>query len=137
MDILTTAQRSERMKRVRQRNTKPEIQLRKLLHAAGYRFRLHRKDLPGTPDIVLPGRRIAIFVHGCFWHGHDCKAGRLPTSNTAFWAAKIDANRTRDAKALEALVHTGWNPMVVWQCELRDVPRMPERLSPFLRVDSP
>ncbi len=116
------------MARVRQKNTKPEVKLRQWLHAAGYRFRLHRKDLPGTPDIVLPRYRTAVFVHGCFWHGHDCRAGRLPSSNTAFWEAKISRNQSRDAIAEERLRTLGWIPLTVWECELKDRDRLETRL---------
>lgn len=107
------------MARVRQKNTGPELRLRRQLHAAGYRFRLHRKDLPGTPDIVFPGRRKVIFVHGCFWHGHDCRAGRAPSSNLAYWAAKIGANVERDERNGRMLEAAGWRVFVVWQCQLR------------------
>jgi DNA mismatch endonuclease (patch repair protein) len=118
---MTPEQRSERMGRVRQKNTKPEMRLRSWLHAAGYRFRLHRKDLPGTPDIVLPRHRTAIFVHGCFWHGHDCRRGRLPSSNSAYWEEKITRNKQRDAGAVAALIQLGWHPVEIWECELVDM----------------
>ena len=83
----------------------------------GYRFRLHRRDLPGTPDVVLPKRRVAIFVHGCFWHGHHCKRGRPPKSNTGFWVAKVMRNRARDESSVAALAAMGWTPVVIWQCD--------------------
>jgi DNA mismatch endonuclease (patch repair protein) len=116
------------MARVRQKNTKPEVRLRQWLHAAGYRFRLHRRDLPGTPDIVMPGRKAVVFVHGCFWHGHDCKAGRAPATNTEFWETKIAKNRRRDEIAVTRLEELGWKPVQVWECELRDRPALESRL---------
>lgn len=131
-DRLTPAARSGLMKRVRQRNTAPEKRVRSLLHKLGYRFRLHRKDLPGTPDIVLPSRRLAIFVHGCFWHGHDCRRGRAPTSNLEYWGPKLESNRERDSRKEAALVAAGWRVAVVWQCELDDEPALSHRLSSLL-----
>jgi len=98
----------------------------------GYRFRLHRKDLPGTPDIVLPGRRAAIFVHGCFWHGHGCRIGQLPKSRLDYWLPKIEANRERDRRKGGALEAAGWRVLTVWQCEIRDLDVLQERLWIFL-----
>src|SRR5882672_2480634 len=103
MDRLLPERRSWLMSRVKGRDTAPERLVRHMLHAQGYRYRLHRKDLPGKPDIVFLGRKKVIFVHGCFWHGHGCRIGRLPKSNEAFWTAKIDANRTRDLRNIERL----------------------------------
>ncbi len=103
MDKFSKEKRSEIMRSVGQKNTGPELAVRKLLHTLGYRFRLHRKSLPGTPDIVLPKYRAAIFLHGCFWHGHDCPKGKLPETRKEFWRAKIDCNRERDSKAIAAL----------------------------------
>jgi DNA mismatch endonuclease (patch repair protein) len=125
------------MARVRQKNTKPEVRLRQWLHAAGYRFRLHRRDLPGTPDIVMPGRRTVVFVHGCFWHGHDCKAGRLPATNTEFWETKVSKNRQRDELAVSRLREQGWNPLQVWECELRDRAGLEARLRDAITGDAP
>jgi DNA mismatch endonuclease (patch repair protein) len=106
------------MAKVRRTNTRPERVVRSLLHRLGYRFRLHRKDLPGTPDIVLPKYRIAIFVHGCFWHRHyRCKKTTKPAHNAAFWEAKFDANRTRDRRKAAALRRAGWKVIVLWECE--------------------
>lgn len=107
------------MSRIRSSNTSPELALRRAMHAIGFRFRLHRKDLPGKPDIVLPRYRAAIFVHGCFWHRHDgCKVASTPKSNTEFWVEKFDRNVTRDARAKQMLEEQGWRVIVVWECEL-------------------
>jgi DNA mismatch endonuclease, patch repair protein len=116
------------MQQVKGKDTKPELTVRSLLHRMGYRFRLHRKDLPGTPDLVFPGRRVALFVHGCFWHGHGCRIGRLPKSRLDYWAPKIDANRARDARKQAALAAAGWRVAVVWQCELADIEGLAVRL---------
>lgn len=120
MDTLTPSERSERMRRVRQKHTAPELVVRRYAHARGLRFRLHRADLPGRPDIVFPGRRLALFVHGCFWHGHEgCRAARLPTTNTEYWRDKIAANQERDGRVQTALRAMGWKSAVIWQCETR------------------
>jgi DNA mismatch endonuclease, patch repair protein len=131
-DLLDTAARRRLMQAVKTMNTTPELAVRSLLHRLGFRFRLHRKDLPGTPDIVLPSRKVAIFVHGCFWHGHGCRIGQLPKSKLDYWAPKIDANRARDARKQEALVAAGWHPFVVWQCELSDRLALTSKLREFL-----
>lgn len=116
------------MRRVKGRDTAPELRLRKLLTGMGARYRLHRADLPGKPDIVFPGRRLAIFVHGCFWHGHDCARGaRVPKANRAYWTAKIAANRGRDMAARVALEAMGWRAEVVWECELKGLAALAER----------
>ena len=108
------------MSGIRGKNTKPEILVRKLLHAAGFRFRLHRKDLPGKPDIVVPKYKVAIFVNGCFWHGHEnCHLFRLPKSNTEFWEAKIAGNIKRDKKKQAELLDSGWRVLVIWECALK------------------
>jgi DNA mismatch endonuclease, patch repair protein len=113
--------RSAVMARVRATNTAPERRVRSLLHRLGYRFRLHAADLPGKPDIILRPRRAAIFVHGCFWHGHDCPRGaRVPKTNAAYWKAKIARNRARDAAAVAALEVAGWRCLTVWECALKD-----------------
>src|SRR6185312_6802771 len=118
MDILTVEQRSERMRRVRQAGTKPELQVRRLLHAMGFRYRLQRRDLPGRPDIVLPSRRAAIFVHGCFWHRHEgCSRATTPKSNVEYWQAKFADNEARDSRVVRALEADGWRIRIVWQCE--------------------
>ncbi|MFC5865134.1 very short patch repair endonuclease [Acidicapsa dinghuensis] len=119
MDKLDANRRSENMSKIRSKNTAPEILLRSLLHRAGYRFRIHRKDLPGTPDIVFPNLRKVIFVHGCFWHQHpDCREGRVPGSRREYWQPKLARNQERDATAIKQLIQQGWNAMTVWECEI-------------------
>ncbi len=117
-DKVTPAARSQMMAAVRGKNTTPERTVRGALFAAGYRYRLHRRDLPGAPDIILPRFRTAIFVHGCFWHGHTCPRGRRPTSNTEFWNQKLDGNIKRDLQNQTALRKAGWRVEVLWQCSL-------------------
>jgi DNA mismatch endonuclease (patch repair protein) len=121
------------MQAVRRRDTAPEMQVRRLLHAMGYRFRLHRKDLPGSPDVVLPRHKKVVLIHGCFWHGHEqCKRAKRPTKNAETWRAKIEDNRIRDAKNVAALRELGWGVLVVWECELRDQERLGRLLREFL-----
>jgi DNA mismatch endonuclease (patch repair protein) len=120
VDRITKAQRSANMARVGNRNTTPEVRIRRRLHAAGFRFSLHKANLPGRPDIVLPAYRTAVFVHGCFWHGHDCRRGRRPTSNTEFWNAKIDRNVARDRNAKAGLQDAGWRVETIWTCGLEE-----------------
>ncbi|MDX9768600.1 MAG: DNA mismatch endonuclease Vsr [Ectothiorhodospiraceae bacterium] len=133
MDTLTPAERSERMARVRGRDTKPEIAVRKLLFSMGYRYRLHDKLLPGTPDIVLPSRRKIILVHGCFWHRHSgCRLARMPKSRKAFWSAKLENNRLRDGRVKSRLRRLGWSVATVWECRLADMTRLEKRLRRFL-----
>lgn len=109
------------MRAVKGRDTAPEMLVRRLAHRLGYRFRLHRKDLPGSPDLVFPSRRVAIFVHGCFWHGHDCPRGaRMPKSNAGYWRDKLARNVARDRRSLEQLAALGWRTAVLWECELKD-----------------
>ena len=117
-DHVTSAQRSRMMAAVHGANTEPELYVRRQLFAAGFRFRLHAKDLAGKPDIVLPRFRTAVFVHGCFWHGHSCARGKRPTSNVEFWQKKIDGNIRRDRKNSAELKAAGWSAVVVWQCKL-------------------
>lgn len=121
------------MGRVKGKNTKPEMKVRRLAHALGYRFRLHRKDLPGSPDLVFPGRGRVIFVHGCFWHGHDCPRGsRQPKQNAQYWRAKIARNLERDAQAVSALEGQGWTVLTLWECDLKDGDALAARLQAFL-----
>lgn len=130
------AYRSALMKRVRQSNTAPELEVRRWLHSRGWRYRLHSKGLPGTPDIVFPARRAALFVNGCFWHGHDCKFGRAPKSRPDFWIPKLAANRERDARKIRELVAAGWRAMTVWQCSLGDRDATVAAIEEFLIGDS-
>ena len=120
------------MARVRNKNTAPEIIVRKTLHRLGYRFRLHRRDLPGTPDIVLPRHKKVIFVHGCFWHSHDCPRGRRPATRRDFWNAKLDANVERDRSDQRRLEELGWEVLVVWSCRTKDVESLEKMLSDFM-----
>lgn len=131
-DRLSPEQRSRLMQAVKSRDTTPERAVRSLLHSLGYRFRLHRRDLPGTPDIVLPGRHSVIFVHGCFWHAHGCRIGQPPKSRLEYWRPKLDGNKARDLRKLEQLEEAGWRVMVVWQCELRDLGALAAKLETFL-----
>ena len=109
------------MSGIRARDTKPEVFVRKALFRAGFRFRLHRRDLPGSPDVVLPGRRVAVFVHGCFWHAHDgCRYAKTPATRREFWESKLAANVERDKRAREVLLSAGWRVLVVWECATRD-----------------
>ncbi|MGO9672657.1 MAG: very short patch repair endonuclease [Methylocella sp.] len=128
-----TARRSAIMRAVKSRDTKPEMTVRSLAHRLGFRFRLHRKSLPGRPDLVFVARRKAIFVNGCFWHGHDCKRGaRAPKENASYWRAKIAANRSRDARVRAELAAAGWETMTVWECETKDAEDLRARLVAFL-----
>jgi DNA mismatch endonuclease, patch repair protein len=120
------------MSRIGGKDTLPERIVRRLLHRLGYRFRVHRRDLPGTPDIVLPGRRKVIFVHGCFWHGHGCKIGKPPKSRLDFWSPKVERTRQRDASRELALANAGWDVLTVWQCEIRKPNELREHLVNFL-----
>ena len=124
---------SDRMRRIRKIDTKPEIVVRRLAHRMGYRFRLHRRDLPGTPDIVFPSRRRVIQVHGCFWHQHEgCRLASMPRSRLDYWRPKLARNLERDEEKMKALEEAGWEPMVVWECETRHEDLLRERLSTFL-----
>lgn len=132
-DVFTPDERSRVMRAVKGKNTKPEMIVRRMAHALGYRYRLHRKDLPGSPDLVFAGRKAVIFVHGCFWHGHDCTRGsRQPKTNAEFWRTKIARNMSRDAANLQALEDQDWRALVLWECELKDREALAERLRGFL-----
>jgi len=132
MDRISKAHRSWLMSRVRAKDTKPEMIVRKLLHGMGYRYRLHSRDLPGKPDIVFASRRKAIFVHVCFWHWHNCKIGKLPKSNKAYWHPKMHRNRNRDKQVLLELERLGWEIATIWQCELDNMEKLSSRLIEFL-----
>lgn len=130
---MPSEQRSRIMRAVKDRDTKPELAVRRLLHRMGYRYRLHRKDLLGKPDIVFGPRRRVVFVHGCFWHGHSCKRGnRLPKTNTEYWKAKIARNVARHSDQLDGLAADGWSGLTIWECELADADAVTERLRAFL-----
>ncbi|WP_281063262.1 very short patch repair endonuclease [Ancylobacter gelatini] len=134
-DTLTPQERSERMRRIRGKNTKPEWLVRRMLHNAGYRYRLHRHSLPGKPDLVFPSRKIAIFVHGCFWHQHQgCKVAHIPKSRSEYWAQKFRRNVERDAANEAALENMGWRVIVVWECETADSELLLLRLAEDLRL---
>lgn len=133
-DVLTPEQRARCMSRIRGRNTKPEVILRRILHGLGYRYRLHRRDLPGTPDIVLPKYRTVINVNGCFWHMHDCRYGRVtPKTRSKFWEAKRKGTVARDKAARKSLRAMGWNVIEVWECEIRDPSSVARRIDVFLK----
>lgn len=128
--------RSQTMRAVKSKNTIPELLVRRLVHRMGFRFRLHRTDLPGSPDMVFPSRRKVIFVNGCFWHGHTCKRGdRVPRTNTSYWLDKISKNRQRDNTAASQLRGLGWSSYTVWECELKDLEKLRESLLVFLEYE--
>lgn len=129
---LNPERRSANMARIRSKNSKPEMIVRSLVHGMGYRYRLHRKSLPGKPDLVFGPRRKAIFVHGCFWHQHSCREGRIPDSRREYWEPKLKRNTERDQEAVEKLQKCGWDVMVVWECETKDVDRLKCRIQDFL-----
>lgn len=127
-DIVDQATRSRMMSGIRGTNTKPEIRIRSLLHRHGFRFRLHSRQLPGKPDIVLPRYHAVVFVHGCFWHGHDCPLFKMPATRSEFWQAKIERNRENDHNALYALLQSGWRVATVWECSMRGRNRLDDNL---------
>jgi DNA mismatch endonuclease (patch repair protein) len=132
-DVFDAAQRSAVMRRVKGKDTTPEMIVRRALTRLGARYRLHRKDLPGSPDVVLPGRRLALFVHGCFWHGHDCARGaRVPKANRDYWTAKVARNRARDEKNRAELEAAGWRVETLWECELKEAAALERRLRSLL-----
>lgn len=133
VDTLTKRERSERMGRVKGADTKPEMVVRRLVHALGYRYRLHARDLPGKPDIVFRRRKKVIFVHGCFWHRHaECKLARIPKSRPDFWIPKLEGNRERDIRNQEELARMGWRILVIWECETGDRGELGNKIEAFL-----
>lgn len=124
--------RSTNMRAIRSKDMKPELAVRKLVHGMGYRYRLHRHDLPGRPDMVFPSRRKVIFVHGCFWHSHSCKTAHVPKTNQGYWGPKLERNRIRDARNIEALTEKGWRSLVVWECEICNETALAKRVTAFL-----
>ena len=137
-DVYSPEKRSAVMRRVKGRDTTPELKVRRLLTALGARYRLQRKDLPGKPDIVMAGRRLAIFVHGCFWHGHDCARGaRVPKANRDYWLGKVGRNRARDVTSRAALEAAGWRVETVWECEMKDEAALRARLEILLAAAAP
>jgi DNA mismatch endonuclease (patch repair protein) len=132
-DRLTPEQRSAHMRRIRKRDTKPEIMVRQIAHKLGYRFRLHRRDLPGSPDVVFPRHRKVVFVHGCFWHQHEgCRLKRQPKSRLDYWLPKLARNVERDVEARLNLTKLGWQDLVIWECETKDTAAIEGRLKQFL-----
>lgn len=135
MDTLSQKERSKRMSLVRGRDTKPEMRVRRLTHALGYRYRLHRRDLPGKPDLVFGPRRKVILVHGCFWHRHrdpSCKLARLPKSRQDFWQPKLEGNRARDERNNAMLTEMGWDVLEIWECETADTEALAMKIKGFL-----
>ena len=133
MDTVSPQRRSEIMAKVRSKDSGPELLVRKTAFALGYRYRLHRRDLPGCPDLVFPARRKVIFVHGCFWHRHArCKLARMPKSRLEFWTAKLESNRKRDLRSQRALRLAGWQVLILWECQLGDPDRLRDRIGGFL-----
>jgi DNA mismatch endonuclease (patch repair protein) len=137
LDNVSQSRRSEIMARVRSKDTKPEMLVRRLVFALGYRYRLHVSMLPGTPDLVFSSRKKVLFVHGCFWHAHPgCRNHRLPKSNLEFWIPKINNNRARDVRNVAKLRRLGWGVQVIWECQVRDLPRIANRITRFLGRES-
>ncbi len=133
-DVLTPEQRRRNMAAIKSKDTKPEILVRRLIHNMGYRYRLHRKDLPGKPDMVFPIFRKVIFVHGCYWHMHNCRFGRVtPKTNARFWKNKRESNKERDKRNRKNLKKQGWDILTIWECQLRNLPALVERIIVFLR----
>jgi len=135
MDKISKAQRSANMRAVRSANTQPEMRVRQIAHGLGYRFRLHRRDLPGKPDIIFPAQQKAIFVHGCFWHQHKgCQRATIPKSNAGFWRTKLSRNAERDARNLAEIRSIGWRALIVWECETRKKRHLAAKLRRFLSM---
>lgn len=136
IDHVSKEKRSEIMKRIGGKDTTPELMVRKLIYSLGFRYRLHGKELPGKPDLVFSGRKKVIFVHGCFWHGHNCKKGKPPKTNLDYWLPKLNENQARDARNQKLLESMGWQVLVLWQCEINDTNNLKETISHFLVRDS-
>ena len=133
VDTVSPDIRSRIMAQVKSKDTKPEMTVRRLLHGMGFRYRLHRRDLPGRPDLVFPSRNKVVFVNGCFWHGHSgCVRARVPATNREFWLAKFERNQIRDSRNSAQLIDEGWDVMTVWECEMRDLRKVTNRLLSFL-----
>jgi DNA mismatch endonuclease (patch repair protein) len=133
-DVFPSDKRSWIMSRVRGKNTSAELKIRSLIHRLGFRFRLHRKDLPGKPDLIFPSRKKVIFVHGCFWHGHDCSRGhRIPKTHSEYWVEKIRRNSERDAAQLSKLNALGWAVLVIWECEIEKIEVVSTKICLFLQ----
>ena len=135
MDTLQPAERSRRMSLIRSKDTAPEMLVRRIVHGMGYRYRLHRRDLPGSPDLTFPAHRKVIFVHGCYWHRHNdptCKLARLPKSRLDFWLPKLERNRARDRENQERLATLGWDVLVVWECGMKDRTKLESTLRAFM-----
>lgn len=136
MDIVSPEMRTRMMAGIKGKNTKPEMIVRRLVHGMGFRFRLHRKDLPGSPDLVFPRLKKVIFVHGCFWHRHpECRLAYTPKSNTQFWLRKLEGNMRRDAIAVQALSTLGWRVLIVWECEVANLPVLREKVNLFMSTE--
>ena len=132
LDPLTLKQRSERMSRIRSGDTKPEMKVRRLVYSMGYRYRLRSKDVPGRPDLVFRGKKKAILVHGCFWHQHGCKQYKMPQSRLEFWLPKLQKNIDRDKLVQNQLKDQGWQFLIVWECDLKDIEKVQHKIEYFL-----
>ena len=137
MDNVSRRKRSKIMASVRSKDTGPEREVRRLAFRNGFRYRIHKSDLPGSPDLVFTGPKKAVFVHGCFWHCHDCEAGHMPKSRKDYWIPKLEGNRRRDAENLKKLKRMGWRVLVVWECETRDLHTLEKRLCDFIDGRTP
>lgn len=137
MDRISATSRSANMRRITGKDTSPELAVRRILFRLGYRYRLHRSDLPGKPDIVFAGRRKLIFVHGCFWHAHSCQMAHQPKTNTAYWSPKLKRNQERDARHLKTLQAAGWDVLTIWECELKGMDSLERRLVRFMTCEQP
>lgn len=134
MDIVSKERRSALMANIKSKNTKPEMIVRSITHRLGYRYRLHKKDLPGKPDLTFTKQKKVIFVNGCFWHMHTCSNGSIPKSNTAFWTAKLQSNADRDKVNLNNLKRLGWRVLTIWECQTKDAAKLSDRIDKFLTI---